>query len=534
VTIGQAAVIGVIASLGCGHLAAQGRAGARRFTLSGTVVDGGNQPMAGVEVSLGARDRELTVEPATADAQGHFAFGGLTAGDYILSAEGGFGTVFYGQMPDPFNLSSISVGGENGDKSVVFRIVPRGVIEGTIRDEFGDPMVRVNVSMTRPVWRDGRTTMAQLGTKSTDDRGRYRFGNLAPGSYVVCIDGGQNAAAPVPGPVDYAARVDSRTYARTCNRVFQLSPGQRAQVDLTPLAAPTVTVRGHVRNAPAQTGFSVNLISEDDNLVHGGVTNAFVDGAQGTFTIRGVLPGRYRLRAQTYSNTPAQKPLVAEVPLDVGGSDVEGVDVALDSQAVVDVALHGMSQDRIDHVRVTLRSSDPDGAFRGNVQTMDGAFQLQPVSPVSYRLSLQTPAESCVESVKLAGHEIRGASFDVAAGAALHIDVAITQNCGSVHLRAVREGAAVARARVVLLRSGTAKDPGDLSEDYTNDEGEFTFSGLTPGRYLVWAWAVEGQGAIAGPSSLAAVEQQATVVDVKAGDPTKVDVPLLAAEGTGQ
>jgi hypothetical protein len=37
-----------------------------------------------------------------------------------------------------------------------------------------------------------------------------------------------------------------------------------------------------------------------------------------------------------------------------------------------------------------------------------------------------------------------------------------------------------------------------------------------------------------GPSSLAAVEQQATVVDVTAGDPVKVDVPLLTAEGSGQ
>jgi hypothetical protein len=139
-----------------------------------------------------------------------------------------------------------------------------------------------------------------------------------------------------------------------------------------------------------------------------------------------------------------------------------------------------------------------------------------------------------VASVKLGDREVRGAAFDVAAGAALHVDVAVSQNCGSVHLRALRDDVAVPRAKVVLLRSGTAKDPGDVSEDYANDEGEYTFSGLTPGRYLIWAWAVEGQGAIAGPSSLGAVAQQATAVDVTAGDRVKVDVPLLAAEGSGQ
>jgi len=492
--------------------------------------------MAGVEVSLHGGGRELTIDPAISDAQGRFAFTGLTGGEYTLSAEGsGFGTVSYGELPDPYRITSIRVGGENGDKSIVFPIVARGTIEGTIRDEFGDPMVRANVSMVRPVWRDGRTTMAQLGQKSTDDRGRYRFGNLAPGSYVVCVNAGQGTSAPVPGPVDYAARVDSRSYARTCNRAFQLSPGQRAQVDLTPLTATTVTVRGHVQNVPPQTGFSVNLLPDDDSLGFGQNANAFVDASQGTFTIRGVAPGRYRLRAQSFPPPGgAQKALAAEFPLDVGSSDIEGIDVALDSPATVEVTFHGVADDRMKDVTAMLRSGGQYAPRYVYAQSKDGVFQFQTVPPGSYRLSLRTPSESCVASVKLGDREVRGAAFDVAAGAALHVDVAVSQNCGSVHLRALRDDVAVPRAKVVLLRSGTAKDPGDVSEDYADDEGEYTFSGLTPGRYLIWAWAVEGQGAISGPSSLGAVAQQATAIDVTAGEPMKVDVPLLAAEGSGQ
>jgi hypothetical protein len=45
---------------------------------------------------------------------------------------------------------------------------------------------------------------------------------------------------------------------------------------------------------------------------------------------------------------------------------------------------------------------------------------------------------------------------------------------------------------------------------------------------------VEGKGAIAGPASLAAVEQQATTVEVKGGDTVHVDVPLLSGEDKGQ
>ena len=86
--------------------------------------------------------------------------------------------------------------------------------------------------------------MISLGQKSTDDRGRYRLGNLAPGSYIVCTGGGQNAQAPLTGPVDYSTRVDNRYYVRTCSRTFQLSPGQRAQIDLTPAAGRMTVSKG--------------------------------------------------------------------------------------------------------------------------------------------------------------------------------------------------------------------------------------------------------------------------------------------------
>ena len=230
------AAIGIMASFACGDVAAQARTGTRRFTLSGTVVDAGNRPMAGVELSLQNERWKDVGDPAISDAQGRFAFGGLAPGEYILSAESSsFGTVRYGEAPDPGWVGTVSVGGESGDKAVVFRIVPRGAIEGVIRDEFGDPMTGSIVTVSRPLWRDGRAVTTNVASKGADDRGRYRFGNLAPGNYTVCAGGGQNAAAPVPGPVDYATRVENRFYARTCSRAFQLAPGQHAQVDLSPL-----------------------------------------------------------------------------------------------------------------------------------------------------------------------------------------------------------------------------------------------------------------------------------------------------------
>jgi hypothetical protein len=381
-------------------------------------------------------------------------------------------------------------------------------------------MVNARVSIVRPIWRDGRTTTISLGQKSTDDRGRYHFGNLAPGNYMVCV-GGQGMAAPQPGAVSYATRVD-RYYGRTCNRAFQVSPGQHAQVDLNPAAGGTANVRGHVRNLAPQTGFSANLFPEGLQAVNQPISAA-VDALQGIFSFRGVAPGRYRLRVQSFSGAVQA---MAEIPVDVGGSDIDGLEVELGSQATVEVALPGVSSK---DVGVTLRG---EGESQwGQTQMKDGTSKFQSVPPGNYRLILRTPEGSCVASVKLGDSEMRGKAFGVAAGAALHFDVALTQSCGAIHARAVRDGSPVAGAKMVLLISGTAGDPGDLREEVADDQGEFAFSGLTPGKYLLWAWALDGPGAIAGPSSLADVAQRATAVDVAAGDPVKIDVPLLPAEG---
>jgi hypothetical protein len=190
------AVVGILASVGCWRLAAQA------FTLTGTVVDGASsRPLAGVDLSLQTEKWQVAGDPAISDAQGPFLFRGLAAGEYILSATAsGYGNIQYGEAPDPGWVHSIHLG---SDKSIVFPLTPRATIEGVVRDEFGDPMMNANVFVVRPLWNDGRTTLRTIANKTTDDRGHYRFGKLAPGSYIVCATGrqGMNAPAPARSPL---------------------------------------------------------------------------------------------------------------------------------------------------------------------------------------------------------------------------------------------------------------------------------------------------------------------------------------------
>jgi len=285
-------------------------------------------------------------------------------------------------------------------------------------------------------------------------------------------------------------------------------------------------------------GFSIQLAPED--VSEGIVTNlnAVVDPAQGTFVFRGVPPGRYRLLANVGFPEPGGgvKQLSAELPVDVGGSDVDGLDLALDSGGALDIAFHGLTENHLDPAAVSasLRRADGSRAIRGWSRNTDGSFRFEGLPAGGYWLTTRTEAEACVESVKLGDREVRGAPLTIAAGASLRVDATVSRNCGSIRSRAVRDGEPVPGAKMVLLLSGTAQDPGDLIEDFANDEGELSFSGLTPGHYLPWAWAVEGKGVITGPGSLAAVERQATAVEVKEGEPLHVDVPLLKEEDKPQ
>ena len=516
------AIVGM-AILACGHMGAQGRPTARRFTLGGTVVDEKGKPVSGAELSIDSNSLKEQADPAISDAQGRFAFAGLPPGEYMLTAKvAGFGTMPYGESNDHV---PIRLGGERGDKAVVFRISPRGFVEGSIRDEFGDAMPSLSVSLQRPAWATDRLRMVRSNVRVTDDRGHYRFGNLAPGNYLICVSGSETPA-PAAGPVDYN-NLTNRYLAHTCSRTVQVAPGQHAQVDLTPTTTTAVTVRGHVSNLPPQTGFTAFMTAEDEGADEN--RSAFVDATQGTFTFRGVAPGRYLLNVRSNSQDP-QKSAVAEMPLDVG-SEIDGLEVQLGAEPTVDVSFHGVPKEEESEVSALLRAADRNGSFRGSITGQGGLRRPVPLAPGRYWVDVRTPRNSCVESVKLGDRELRGGTFEASAGANVHLDVTLTQTCGTVKVRSVRDGTAVPGAMIVMLPAGSLEDARGVKINLSDDEGAATFSGLPPGRYLLWSWATAGAGAMAGPSSLAAVQSQAATVEVTAGDPVSLDVPLLSNEG---
>jgi hypothetical protein len=121
---------------------------------------------------------------ATTDERGAFLIQGLPAGSFVVAAgTSGAWTFFHGGAyphhpgpPVPLDAGELKRG--------VDIVIPEpGGISGTIRDEFGDP-VRATVTLFAGTTRG----IGSVARKTTDDRGRYRFGSLRPGQYLIMAD----------------------------------------------------------------------------------------------------------------------------------------------------------------------------------------------------------------------------------------------------------------------------------------------------------------------------------------------------------
>jgi hypothetical protein len=117
------------------------------------------------------------------DDRGAFLIRDLPAGSFTISAA----------RPERFGLASgatrrsipgVAVRLGDGEHARDLEIVlpTPGTIAGTIRDEFGDP-VRASVSLIVGLPLSRR--IVSMISRTTDDRGRYRFDNLGPGAFMV-------------------------------------------------------------------------------------------------------------------------------------------------------------------------------------------------------------------------------------------------------------------------------------------------------------------------------------------------------------
>ncbi len=486
-----------------------------QFTVGGRLVFRDGRPVANAEITLSTNGWTEAADPVMTDAQGRFAFSGLGEKQYLLSASRrDIGFQFWGQEPSGGQVAGIQLNRGHPNADILFRVEIPSAIRGVVQDREGNPMAGIRVTPSRRAGPEARGRFENVDSVITDDRGRFRIAHLHWGRYRICATAsGDEQLAPPTGVAFFNNPGPPGAYLEGCyESTVTLRPGQTADVNFVFLPSMPVSVRGTISDYSADGGINLALASRDNP---GGFYPPATISQNRHFEFARVSPGNYWLDAQATS--AEGKPLMARVPIQAGGADIQGLDVALAPAPRIDVVVDAPGSKG---VTVGLRNAE-DGSQSIAQLEQDGTLRFPALFPGRYWLF--TRSELCQRSAKLGGQDIGTRPFQIAEDATATLRLAFTDQCGRIDGEVVSEGKPVPRARTLLLITGTPENAGDYLVESSDEEGKFSYWGLPPGKYSLWEWkeSAEWNGDAGDLKSMA---DRRTVVELKAGEVTKVRI----------
>jgi len=484
----------------------------------------------------------------TTDAAGRFAMTGIAPGKYRLSAEhNGFIVTTYGARGPgkPGTLLTLETGQNSSD--LTMRLTPHGVIAGRVLDEEGEPVPSANVQVSRQQYIQGRKQMSRMNGASTNDLGEYRVFGLAPGRYYVSADTRPNQMLPQTED-EYVTTYFPRATDGAAAAPIDVTPGaQLRNIDIALAKMHTVTVRGRVASEvgpPAggenarRTNLNVMLSARNAMVAGGGFNRGATVTPDGTFELRGVAPGSYFVVGLVNAQG---KTFTARAPIQVGSSNIEGITLAIRGGVPVSgrVRVEGESSASIGQLRVTLQPAAMGGIMFAPIPTQqvkeNGSFQLDDVGADQYMVSIGSlPEGFYVKSVRSANLDVLADGLEIAGGSPAPLDVVLSPNAGQVSgmvLDANTQKGAAAMMVVLVPQEKERRDREAFYRTTTSDlAGQFTFKGVVPGEYRVYAWEDAEYGAWMDPAFMKPLESRGEAVSVTEGGRPAVQVNLIPAD----
>jgi carboxypeptidase family protein len=469
---------------------------------------------------------ELGGEPRTASTgmDGRYEVTELPAGRFTIRVvRSGYLPLMYGQRRPLEQGKPLQVLDKQTVEHIDFSLPRSSVIRGQIIDELSEPVADVPVFAMRSMYWQGRRRTVPAGPPArTDDAGEFRLVGLAPGTYFVMANlretwtftenGVQRVMgyAPTyfPGTASLtdARRVTVVVGQDAVNTNFALMPGRAANISGTaldslgrPLASRPVSLLQEM------TGPNGGVMMMGGNAM---------TSSDGSFVIKNISPGQYKLRTQTLvegKTPPVQE--VATLPISIDGADI--TDVALTTSSgwsisgQVSTENGGAPDGPRDRFRLAARVVDIDrspipGAGlpppppgggpsipdSGRVRE-DWTFTVTNAYGAS-RLYASLPDGWAVKTILHEGRDITDTSVEMKSGEELtDVQVIVTNRVTDVSGQLADEkGAPLVDGTVLLF----AEDSSKWSEDSRwvravrpDQQGRYQIKGLPPGEYLAVA-----------------------------------------------
>jgi hypothetical protein len=511
------------------------------------------EPLARADVMLmpGQAGPERATYSTTTDASGSFVMADIPPGRYRLWGDRtGYVRTELGSRGAGRMGTTINVAEAQEVTGLELRLQPHAVIAGRVTDEHGEPVAHVRVQALTHRYMQSRRRLAPAGMAATNDLGEYRIFGLAPGHYYLnatyTSSGLQwNSIDSTPGPRSdepeegYAATYYPGTNDFNGAMLIQAASGKALlNLDFRLLRTRTVRVRGRILNA-ARGRASVTLVPRDSAFFGFFDRNMTATrGGDGAFEIRGVTPGSYYLIANAFDGNERQS---GRAPVDVGNSNVDGVEIALASGMEVRGALRAEAGAQLDTAQVRLFLEPVEftmfgGSGAGTVKE-DGSFVIRNVVPDRYRLRATGGRQNVyVKSVRAGDQEAPDGEFSILPGAAPALDAVVAAANGQVSGTVTAEKQdAVQGATVVLVPEPAKRQQGFAYRTATLDQyGKFNLIGIPPGEYKLFAWDAVEPGQWMDPEFLAGFESKGKALSIGQSTALTADVELLNAEKAGE
>jgi hypothetical protein len=488
-------VLRLLAALACVPALAQ----ERPPSLSGTVVAAvSGKPIKRAEVILRPAVAGVTPLGVTTDEYGRFAFYNVPSGSYRLYAlhDGYLPSTYVlyrnARLTQPFVLDKQSL------DELTMRLPAAGVLSGKVRHNDAEPVSGAIVEAYRGFYDRGRFLYETAGRVLTNDRGEYRMYNLPPGRYHMAAIVSTFRSAPEnfeeSFPVDFTgARLSPErsvttffpnAWKLTEAAQFQLGSGaELSNMDITLARTKSAIVQGRAISALSGRlvrGASIVLVRPDAKdagfLPARFQTKPLQDG---TFEIRGVVPGTYYLEA---SASEERKQLHARQLLVVSETAEYRVEVLMRPEVILEgiVRSAGDRPVRLGSMRLT---AEPRLELPSKTVSVvqDGSFKLPLLPGVEYNLVLAGAAGNAyLKSARLHGVDVLESRLMVTSPAQALLDVVVDDLGGRVR------GWSQPGSTVLLMpQDGRIEKYQSTS---ANEYGVFDLPGVAPGDYRVLSW----------------------------------------------
>lgn len=515
----------------------------RNGSASGTVIDSHTQaPIGGVRVEIPGIGQSIS------DESGRFRITNIPPGQHHLQAvQSGMTAVLEDRSSW---LVNVAPGEEVGN--VRLRMSPFGVIHGHIRDDQGKPLSGVFVQALVLNFQQGRQVLVEPSlaagilnsSTETNENGEYQL-NLPTGVYYVCGKM-QSSKASEAGAALVMGATQKICYPGTTDAAFAtpvtISRQEAPGIDFSLATSSQATHKVYVRVQGLATA-SQNFIPAGaqiaelrdrfslERLPVLGPVNRGINAAVEGIVIDGVPNGSYDLLMEGGMEGGVRGRGIT--PIDVRGEDLHDVIVSLQPPQDIAGRVSGTDSSRtVSFSGFTVRLGTRSASVESN-----GAFVVPAVLGGFYSVSVDgLPPEAYVSDIRYGGISLHETAHDVngpelqAGLSGTSLQILVAYNGGSIEGQ-MDEREAAAGATVVLVPNTPRRF---VQSNYKSTtvglKGSFSFRGVSPGVYQLFAWESIPDTAWLNPEFMSRWEGRGQVVSMEAGASVSVRAHLFSKD----